>query len=422
MNDELLTALEYIDPAPLTHNEWLAVGIDLYVNGYDVETWDTWSQRDAARYKPRICAQKWRTFNGNMTGGTIIGMAYKNGFRPSQAERTTHRRPRRINPVDLIEDFTENAEKWDITAEITAAHEQLLRCEEKAVKTIYDGKEYNITPLVYVTRVRKIPLEVIKNKKIGFAPGGQNDILSRYPEYKRTGKTAQYHKIIFPFSNGNGGYNYFMTETTDRTVQIYDGKDKDGNATYKDITKYLKPRADNGTFETSATVPRVNAELYNEYLIKGSDVPPIIFICEGIYDALSIETVGGSAVAITGTGTGRLKSICKTFRPKTTFVISLDNDGAGQKAIDNLTRDLDLLNVRYIIRQAPKPYKDFNECLQHDPELLKRYVDGIAETTDADTIAERLITAWNNPITAAGAIDRYNQSAKNSRKRPKNAF
>lgn len=414
MNDELLTALEYIDPATLSFNEWLAVGMDLYVNNYDVETWDVWSQRDTARYKPRVCAQHWRTFNKNMTGGTIIGMAYKNGFRPSQTERTTHHRPRRINPVDLIEDFTENAFKWDLTAEINAAHEQLLNCKEKTVKAVYEGETYDVTPLVYVTRVRKIPLDIVKRYKIGYAPGGQNDILSRYPEYKRpdTSKTAQYHKIIFPFENGNGGYNYFMSETTDRDVNIYTGK----------IAKYLKPKTDNATNETPATVPTVKAELYNEYLLKGSDVPPLIYICEGIYDALSIAAVGGSAIALTGTSNSRLKSICKTFRPQTLFVIALDNDGAGQKTIDNLARDLDLLNVRYIIRQAPQPYKDFNECLQKDGELLRRYVDEIAKITEGDRIAERIITAWNNPKTDNRAIDDYNRRAKNARKRHKNAF
>lgn len=421
MNDEILTALNYIDPATLDYGEWLAVGMDIYAYDFSFETFVEWSKPDP-RFNYNVCLVKWRSFKDAKPSKTIFKFARANGWQPTQTEYRPPARPRRTDPAERIDPYTENPFKFDLTAEITAAHENILRYEEKTVKTTYDGKTYQLTPLQYITRWRKIPLDIVKSKMIGYAPGGHNDILINYPEYQSGSKNAPYYKIVFPFYNGNGGYNYFTTETIDRTITTYAGKTADGAPKYENIHKYLKPRKDNASNDKPATVPAICAEIYNEYLLKGSEVPPFIFICEGIFDALSIEAAGGSAIALNGVGANRLLSICKTFKPDTLFIIALDNDGAGQKAIERLKRDFDVLNVRYIIRQAPKPYKDFNECLQHDTELLRRYVEETATTTDGDRIAERIITTWNKPKTDTRAIDEYNRRAKNDRKRHKNAF
>lgn len=75
----------YIDPAGLDYQEWLQVGMALKEEGYSVSDWESWSRRDAARYRKGECARKWNGFNGAgtpVTGGTIVQMAMDRGWRP----------------------------------------------------------------------------------------------------------------------------------------------------------------------------------------------------------------------------------------------------------------------------------------------------------------------------------------------------
>ncbi len=83
---DLLEALEFIDPAALSYEEWLYVGFGLKEAGYPASVWDEWSRRDPARYKPGECEAKYRGFDGApapVTGGTIVKMARDRGWRPA---------------------------------------------------------------------------------------------------------------------------------------------------------------------------------------------------------------------------------------------------------------------------------------------------------------------------------------------------
>ena len=82
--DNIIEALEYIDVASLSYQEWIQVGMALKSEGYDCGVWDNWSRNDS-RYKAGECERKWRTFIGSsnpITGGTIIQMAKDNGWMP----------------------------------------------------------------------------------------------------------------------------------------------------------------------------------------------------------------------------------------------------------------------------------------------------------------------------------------------------
>ena len=87
MNDNksnILAALEILNPADLSYQSWLEVGMGLQNEGYDFSVWDTWSQNDS-RYKKGECERKWRTFRGSanpVTGGTICQMAIERGWEP----------------------------------------------------------------------------------------------------------------------------------------------------------------------------------------------------------------------------------------------------------------------------------------------------------------------------------------------------
>ena len=82
MRTELLSnALNYIDPKGLKYFEWLYVGMALKAEGYSIEDWIAWSQRDAEKAKGTDFQSKWDSFNGGgMTGATIMKMAQDRGF------------------------------------------------------------------------------------------------------------------------------------------------------------------------------------------------------------------------------------------------------------------------------------------------------------------------------------------------------
>ena len=86
---KLTEMLPYIDPATLSYQEWVNVGMGLKEAGYTVGDWEQWSARDSKRYHPGECERKWETFNGSanpVTGGTIVQMALDRGWRPPAKE------------------------------------------------------------------------------------------------------------------------------------------------------------------------------------------------------------------------------------------------------------------------------------------------------------------------------------------------
>ena len=83
--NELLAA---IDPARLSYQEWLNVGMALKDSGEPPELWEDWSRRDAPRFHPGECAAKWRSFQGSsapVTLGTVVQYAKEQGYRAAFA-------------------------------------------------------------------------------------------------------------------------------------------------------------------------------------------------------------------------------------------------------------------------------------------------------------------------------------------------
>lgn len=78
----LAEVLQSVDPAALSYQEWINVGMALKQEGYPCEVWDTWSQGDS-RYRAGECARKWQGFGGSaapVTGGTIVQLAKEQGW------------------------------------------------------------------------------------------------------------------------------------------------------------------------------------------------------------------------------------------------------------------------------------------------------------------------------------------------------
>ena len=68
--------LKYIDPAGLSYQDWVNVGMALKEEGYPMETWQNWSASDGERYDSGEFEDKWDSFRRHdVTGGTIVQMA-----------------------------------------------------------------------------------------------------------------------------------------------------------------------------------------------------------------------------------------------------------------------------------------------------------------------------------------------------------
>lgn len=236
-----------------------------------------------------------------------------------------------------IADIPDNEKVLDLTEGVEEAHRALMS---------------NDNLLSYLTD-RGLSRRIIDDYKLAYCPGGHNDLLKAYPEHQAKGKKARLYQLIFPYLDEKGRAGYFLSEISDRSqTDEYNGK-------YRKINK-------GGAGE------ELPAQLFNERYLK-ADTPPVIFLCEGIYDALSVEEVGGKAIAFVGTADRRFLGLCKKYGPQTSFVISLDNDQAGSAATERVKKGLDYLGLPYIVRTAESG-KDFNDALRADREVFGSFV------------------------------------------------
>lgn len=111
-------------------------------------------------------------------------------------------------------------------------------------------------------------------------------------------------------------------------------------------------------------------------LYAGADV---VFICEGVFDALSFLEAGQQAIALNSKGNGKL--LIETLKQQGTasaFVICFDNDDDPKTAADTmqraeeLQRDLTALDLQAIVYNVAGQAHDINDLLQTDPETFRQ--------------------------------------------------
>ena len=103
--------------------------------------------------------------------------------------------------------------------------------------------------------------------------------------------------------------------------------------------------------------------------------PGTIFITEGEFDALSIETLGCRAIALGGASNIRqLIEAIRECKEEHTYYICLDNDEAGMESTKQIAAQLYQLKINAKIINLAHPYKDINEALCKAPEGLRNRV------------------------------------------------
>lgn len=132
--------------------------------------------------------------------------------------------------------------------------------------------------------------------------------------------------------------------------------------------------------------------LFNkQYLMQKADAEnELLFICEGVFDAISIEEQGFKAISLNSTSnTKRLIEAVKENLENAKsykFIIATDTDPSGQKAKEELQAELTKLNISNsyidipyklnIQTQEQEQYKDVNEWLSDtDKETFKENLE-----------------------------------------------
>lgn len=156
-----------------------------------------------------------------------------------------------------------------------------------------------------------------------------------------------------------------------------------------------------------------NVHLFNEAaLMAGQSV----FVVEGEIDALSIEEVGGKAIALGGTSNiNKLADEIEKNEPAATLIIALDNDSAGEAAADKLAAKLKEKGISFYRANVYGKYKDANDFLVADREGLAEIVRNAANLEQ--WAAEKAIEEYEKQ-SAAAALDNFVDGIKASANTP----
>ena len=233
---------------------------------------------------------------------------------------------------------------------------------------------------------RGLTLETIKAHKLGYSEQGQNALLKGYnTQFQAKSRKAGLYKYIYPIFNKSGECVYFISEISDRTqIDNYNGK-------YRKL---------------SNTAQR----LYNEDIIAYNS--GVIFVCEGVFDALSIEQQGGQAIAINGiSGGNRIKELESLAGTNNSYIIALDSDTAGSQGTAKLRAAINAMGRSCTIRPIPTE-KDANDLLRANPAALAAYIEQAtadalrarADFEQAKGIAETLLAEREQDPADAGTL------------------
>ena len=166
--------------------------------------------------------------------------------------------------------------------------------------------------------------------------------------------TIEAQRLGYTENNGKG---YIVLPYSDNYYILRGVADKE----------YRKPKSDEAGKEP----------LFNSHELSQEEP---VFIVEAAFCAISINQVGGHAVALGTTGTtSNLDEAISAHNYKGLFILSLDNDQAGKEGQERLKKHLEENGISYIEYNIAGECKDPNEQLQKDPESLKISVNKAIE-------------------------------------------
>lgn len=134
--------------------------------------------------------------------------------------------------------------------------------------------------------------------------------------------------------------------------------------------------------------------LFNE---RAAYNPDIVFICEGIFDALSFIEAGQQAIALNSKGNGKLLLQQLEGNPTdAAFIICPDNDDDPKTAADTMRRAEELnnslraMNLQSIVYNVAGQYHDANDALTADRALFEQGIEAAIHELQRDDITDFL--------------------------------
>lgn len=124
---------------------------------------------------------------------------------------------------------------------------------------------------------------------------------------------------------------------------------------------------------------RGSSDIWNKKYIKENN--QLVYVTEGIIDALSLEVIDPNVKVMSINGVGNINSLIYALKENNfngTIGIVFDKDGAGNKATDELKKELAKINVNSFSTSMIVTFddiskvKDINMALINNKDLLKR--------------------------------------------------
>lgn len=187
---------------------------------------------------------------------------------------------------------------------------------------------------------------------------------------------------------------------------------------YTDDTKGFKHHKPKGTTN----------EIFNGNYLKDSNFKTIIWVCEGIIDALSLEEINEDIKAISLNSINNASQLVQEAKDnnfKGVFMLAFDTDVNGIRASQDLKEDLEAIGIKaFIFNSNYDKYnvvsddgntiknKDINEWLLSDKEALTKQVNGLNDML-YNSLEQQAIKTYQQE-NVLNYLDTFNEMIKDN--------
>lgn len=204
---------------------------------------------------------------------------------------------------------------------------------------------------------RGLTAKTINKYKLGYAEEGLNFAIRESSLLKEKEQDLyNAYKYFLPIWGSDNNCSYFIVRLDD-------------NALTESSCKLNKTHNLKG----------FSAKIFNDRYLEDNELTDnLIFIVEGIFDALSLEEIDLKAIALNSTSNAelfinKLKENINDIKNKT-FILIPDSDKAGNNLITKLINSFKEMQLQLEICNLPGEYKDVNEFLQDNRVRFSSYI------------------------------------------------
>ena len=172
-------------------------------------------------------------------------------------------------------------------------------------------------------------------------------------------------------------------------------------------------------------------EIFNGKYVKDSDFKSIVWVCESIIDALSLEEINQDIKAISLNSINNASQLVQEAKDnnfKGVFMLAFDTDYNGIKASQDLQEDLEAIGIKaFIFNSASDKFnvvsddgkteiknKDINEWLLSDKEKLAKSVTGLNDML-LNSLEQTAIKKYQQE-NVLNYLDIFNENIKDQEK------